>query len=160
MTKKIKNKHSAIELTAPVRNAIAKAVREGAPWDSACRAAKVSKQILKRWIEHGRELTAKYDASGAYPEDMTQFDWDCVKLADAVDEAHSDLIYTMSRMVRSRAKKDPKIAMWLLERRDPNNFSIGRITKAMAEAVAEKPVGGSAAPQVQFYIPDNGRMLS
>lgn len=143
-----------------IRNAIAKSIRDGAPIEIGARMAGVNKSTFNTWLTHGRELNDKFEADSKYPDTMSQYDWDCVKLCDAVDDAHADLINRLSTFVRRWAKKDPKVAMWLLERRDPKNFSHNMILKSLEMVKKDEKAGITEGAKIEFYVPDNGRLLT
>lgn len=153
-------KISLVEINKPIRDAIAKSIRDGAPMEVGARIAGVNKSTFAHWLEHGRELNIKFEINGKYPESMNQHDWDCVKLCDSVDDAHADLINRLSKFVRNAAKRDPKVAMWLLERRDPKNFSHNMILKSLEMVKKDDENKTTEGVKVEFYVPDNGRLLT
>lgn len=160
MKKKSKTaNHSLIAINKPLIDAIAKSIRDGAPIEIGAKMAGARKAQFMSWLTHGRELNDKFDADGKFPDTMSEHDWQCVKLCDATDAAHADLINRLSKVVRNAAKRDPKVAMWLLERRDPKNFSHNMILKSLEMVKKDESAGTTEGVKVEFYVPDNGRLL-
>jgi hypothetical protein len=130
------------------------ALRSGGWKESACAFAGISKDTFYEWLNKGRkEAKAAYDENREVVTELQPY----VDFADAIDftEANSEL--NLVGIIRAEAKKDPRYAQWLLDRR------YKWASKSMPQATDIVGAGGkytiiirdAPRPEPKLYVPEN-----
>lgn len=119
-------------------------VGKGVPWKVSAVAHGLPLASLGAWLKRGRELQKYMAERGAFPSGAGKLDWLLYDLAYGIDKAQADMLRRHWRKVDASAKKNPGLAIHMIEKRNRQDM----------EEVAE---GSSLAPAVIVYAPANSR---
>lgn len=137
------------KLTKKVRDVIIEGLEVGMTYEHAAKRAGVTYDTFRNWRNRGEELAVIVDQAENDTE-LTDDDFLFLSFFKAVEAANSEAQFNHLVNLENHSSSDPRVSMWILENRFPNDFK-GNRNRVEVTGENGGPVG------VLVYLPDNKR---
>ncbi len=113
-----KRKKDFPEFTPQNREKLIQLAALGSPPDVTAKAAGIHPMTLENWLEKGRALTDRLNEG----EDLEPVEKDFVDFYLRYTQVTANAVVSLLGVLQTQARKNPHIALKLLEKLDPENF--------------------------------------
>lgn len=110
------------KLTKTVKDRIIEGVELGMPLERAANMAGVSGRTLANWRERGEKVAKTIEEAGPEGVEVDPEDYKYFQFFLAYEKANAEAMAGHLINLENHARTDPKISMWILERRFSADF--------------------------------------
>lgn len=110
------------KLTKAVRETIVEGIELGMTHKHAAQRARVGYSTMRLWLTLGEAVRERIDNAGEEGVEITLADKRYLDFLAAVEEANAEAMAYHLINLEKHSTNDPKVSMWILERRFPETF--------------------------------------